>query len=170
MGVAVDYRWYVVYTRANGESAALANLRRQGFEAWLPVCRKQRSHAGKVDVVLRPLFPRYLFVSFDPMIARWRSILSTVGVADLIRSGDQPVPVPDDVVASLREREVNGAIEIPPNPVLSPGEVVRVTGGPFADFYGRILMLSSSQRVAVLLDLLGRTVKVHFKPDSLART
>lgn len=67
-------RWYVVQTHINGEAKAANNLTRQGFGVYFPRYLKRRSHARRVDVVARPLFPRYLFVAIDLATQRWRSI------------------------------------------------------------------------------------------------
>ena len=42
-------RWYVVQTQVNGEAKAAENLRRQGYETYLPRYLKRRRHARKVD-------------------------------------------------------------------------------------------------------------------------
>ena len=78
-------RWYVVYTHANSESKARDHLLRQGFVAILPTYKRWRRHARRQEVVERPLFPRYLFVALDMLEQRWRPILSTVGVCDVVR-------------------------------------------------------------------------------------
>ena len=67
-------RWYVVQTQVHAENRAAANLLRQGYEVYLPRYLKRRRHARRVETVPMPLFPRYLFVAFDVMTARWRSI------------------------------------------------------------------------------------------------
>jgi transcriptional antiterminator RfaH len=51
-------RWYVVHTQSYQEARAELNLRRQGFEVWLPLSRRRRRHARRIDTVLAPLFPR----------------------------------------------------------------------------------------------------------------
>src|SRR5215472_13998046 len=96
--------WYAVLTRPQAESAALANLLRQGYEAYLPRCRVRVSHARRRQIVLRPLFPRYLFAGIDRTSMRWRPILSTFGVTDVVRCGDEPAPVPIEVVSAIEER------------------------------------------------------------------
>ena len=63
--IAAGPRWYVVQTQANAEHKAVAHLGRQGFTTYLPRYLKRRRHARRVDIVPRPLFPRYLFVSID---------------------------------------------------------------------------------------------------------
>jgi len=67
-------RWYVVQTQVNSETKAALNLRRQGFEIYLPRHLKRRRHARKVEIAAKPLFPRYLFVTIDRTAQRWRSI------------------------------------------------------------------------------------------------
>ena len=58
--------WYVVSTKPNQENRAALNLRKQAFEVLLPMMQKKRRHARQIETVLRPLFPGYLFVEFDP--------------------------------------------------------------------------------------------------------
>ena len=74
-------RWYVVHTQVLGEDRADLNLRRQGFETYLPRYLRTRRHARRVETVARPLFPRYLFVAMDVARDRWRAVQSTFGVA-----------------------------------------------------------------------------------------
>ena len=66
-------RWYVVQSQPNAELKAVAHLSRQGFDTYLPRYLKRRRHARRVEVVARPLFPRY-FVSIDVTVQRWRSV------------------------------------------------------------------------------------------------
>ena len=98
-------RWYVVQTQPNAERKAVAHLERQGFVTYLPRYMKKRRHARRVDTVAAPLFPRYMFVTIDVATQRWRSIFSTVGVSRLVYTGDMPLPVPEDVIATLKQRE-----------------------------------------------------------------
>jgi transcriptional antiterminator RfaH len=46
-----------------------------------------------------------------------------------------------------------------------PGEKVLVVGGAFADHFGMFEAMGDSERVAVLLDLLGRKVRVVMNLD-----
>jgi transcriptional antiterminator RfaH len=161
--------WFVVYTQPNGEARALANLRRQGYEAYLPRCRRSRRHARKVDTVERPLFPRYLFVAFDLMRARWRPILSTFGVCDLVRHGDTPQRLPEGVVEEIRAGEAAHRFDAPdPLSGAAAGAAVRILAGPFADLIGKLQAAAESERVTLLLDLLGREVRLRLPRDAVA--
>src|SRR5262249_29633278 len=75
-GALDEERWIAINTHPHREHIALENLRRQQFEAYCPMLRKRRSHARRVELVLRPLFPNYLFVRANAQLARWRPILS----------------------------------------------------------------------------------------------
>ena len=151
--------WYAVHTQTHAETKALENLLRQGYRAYLPRCRTWVSHARRRQLALRPLFPRYLFAAVDEPAMRWRPILSTFGVSDVIRAGERPAPVPGEIVEAIRSREEAGTFDrLDPRRTLRPGELIRVTAGAFADMIGRLVELHDNDRVIVLLDLLGRTV------------
>jgi transcriptional antiterminator RfaH len=162
-------RWFVAHTQPNAEAKAVANLNRQGFEAYFPRYLKRRRHARKVDTVAAPLFPRYVFVAVDISAQRWRSIYSTVGVARLVCNGDEPAAVPDAVVAALREREDDGGfIKLDFRPSFRPGEMVRVLDGAFSSCLGLFEGMADRERIAILLDLLGRKVRVVLDADLVA--
>ena len=153
-------RWYVVYTHANSETKARGHLLRQGFTIMLPTYRCWRSHARRREVVERPLFPRYLFVALDMLEHRWRPILSTVGVCDLVRHGNAPTPMPSGLAEEIGDRAACGAFDrLSPLDGLRQGDVVRIMEGPFTDLIGRFAGLADKDRVFVLLDLLGRQVR-----------
>jgi transcriptional antiterminator RfaH len=88
-------QWHAVHTRPHAELEVLDHLLPQGYAAYLPRHRTWVSHARHREAVLRPLFPRYLFAGIDRTSMRWRSILSMV-VTDVVRTGDEPTPVPLD--------------------------------------------------------------------------
>ena len=162
-------QWFVVQTRPNSERRALANLKRQGFEVYFPAYSKRRSHAGKIDMVTAPLFPRYLFVTVDMVCQRWRSIYSTIGVARLVSNGEDPIPVADAVVEGLKSREdARGFVRLEQRPQFVPGDKIRVLDGVFADCLGLFDGMKDSERVAVLLDLLGRKVRLVLDEFSVA--
>jgi len=156
--------WYAVHTRPQAELRALENLQRQGYQAYLPRYRTQVSHARRLQTVLRPLFPRYLFAGIDRAAMRWRPVLSTIGVSDVIRAGDEPAPLPEGLVESLREQEAAGAFDaLVRKRSLRLGDLVRVTAGVFEDMIGRLVELRDQDRVVVLLELLGRTVRTELE-------
>jgi transcriptional antiterminator RfaH len=169
MSETVGARWYVVHTQVNGETKAAQNLLRQGFEVYLPRYLKRRRHARRVDFTVKPLFPRYLFVAIDMATQRWRSIQSTFGVVRLVTNGDDPATLPDGVVHALRAREdEKGFIRLDSKPAFAPGDKVRVLAGAFMDSAGLFSGLADHDRVSILLDMLGRKVRVLLDADMVA--
>jgi transcriptional antiterminator RfaH len=166
MSEAAGVRWYVVQTQVNGETKAAQNLLRQGFEVYLPRYLRRRRHARKVDFTAKPLFPRYMFVAIDMATQRWRSIQSTFGVARLVTNGADPAMLPDGVVRALKAREDDkGFIRLDSKPTFAPGDKVRVLAGAFMDSAGLFSGLADHDRVSILLDMLGRKVRVLLDAD-----
>jgi transcriptional antiterminator RfaH len=161
-------RWYVAQTHAKAEHKALFNLDRQGFTAYLPQYRKRRRHARKTDWIKAPLFPRYIFVAFDPQRARWRSISSTIGIAHLICTSERPLPLPDGVIDDIRARETaDGLVDLTEPAPFEKGEAVKVIAGPLANLIGFFEEMTDSERVTVLLDMLGRPLRVRLRTEQV---
>ena len=162
-------RWYVVETHPRAESKAAQHLGRQGFATYLPRYLKRTRHARKIVTVAAPLFPRYLFVAIDLAGQRWRSIHSTIGVARLVCNGENPAVVTDGIVDRLRQREnEQGFVRLEQRPKFAPGAAVRVVDGAFAACVGLFEGVTDGQRVAILLELLGRKVRVVLDDLSVA--
>ena len=156
--------WIVINTQPHREHIAVENLERQAFEAYCPMLRKRRSHARRVEMVLRPLFPNYLFVRAGPGLSRWQPIRSTFGVRTIVRAGDALSFIDDGLIVSLKAREIGGAIVRPPSPY-QVGQQVRITAGPFDGIVAKIIEMDEKDRLVVLVELMSRSTKVTLKSD-----
>lgn len=165
----MSLNWYVVETHPCAEAKAEAHLRRQGFQTYLPRYRKQRRHARRCEEILAPLFPRYLFVAMDTARQRWRAVQSTLGVRRLVSFGASPAPMRDSVIHEIRSREAeDGLIRFAPQTGFTPGEAVRVANGLLESQLGFFESITDNERVAVLLDILGRKTRVVLHRSSIA--
>ena len=154
--------WCAVQTHVRSEDKAAFHLRRQGYEVFLPKHLKRRKHARRVDWVPTPLFPRYLFVAIDPALTQWSSIRSTVGVGDLVRFGGGPAAVPADIIAEIKARQDNnGLVKANAGCVFNTGDRVKIVDGPLNDLEGLFHGATDEERVIVLLNLMGREVRVR---------
>ena len=154
-------RWFAVYTIARNEERASYHLRNQGYEVYLPLFRKKRRHARRTDWVKMPLFPRYLFVQLDLEVMPWRAVHSTLGVSALVCSGDGPVPIRNELIAAIQGRESpDGLVRINEHFCAKPGKRVTLLDGPFAEFEGIFESMRDDQRMVILLEFLGRPLKV----------
>ncbi len=159
-------QWYAVYTQPRNEERAQEHLARQGFEVFLPRYLKRRSHARRVTVVPAPLFPRYLFVSFDASQQRWRAIRSTRGVIDLVSNGETPVPVPQSIIHEMEHRRgEDGFVVLARHLDLKRGTKIRIDSGPFATCEAIFEAQRDADRVVALLSLMGREVVVQLPID-----
>lgn len=169
MSEEAEPAWFVVQTKLNAEANAARNLVRQGFEIYLPRYLKRRSHARKIEKVAAPLFPRYLFVRIDLATQSWRSIQSTFGVSNLVLNGSDPARVQQNVLGLLKAREDEGGfVKLDQRPKFALGEKVRVLAGAFAENLGLFDGLADRDRITILLDLLGRKVRVSLEADMVA--
>jgi transcriptional antiterminator RfaH len=143
--------WACAQLVPSQERLALHCLERvAGFEIYAPGIRAPRA-ARRQDP--RPLFPGYAFVL---IVLQWHVAKRTPGVVRLVLDGGVPARVPDNVIAELRQRERNGLVQLPQPRRFRAGERVRVTRGPPVGLEGLVATTRPSQRVEVLLGLLGK--------------
>jgi transcription antitermination factor NusG len=90
---------------------------------------------------------------------RWLSVRSTVGVSNLLTTQDgRPIPVPAGIVEALIEQCDGNMTRLDTR--LVKGQHVRILSGPFADFVGTLERLDATERVQVLLEMMGTSVPV----------
>ncbi len=164
MTTATDPAWSLAQLKPNGLAIALRNLERQGFEVFVPRHSVTRRVGGRFRDRLEPLFPGYVFVEVGRATSPWRKINSTLGVARLVQfGGGGPAIVAPELIEGLKTRCTDEGI-LAPCSDLSPGDLARITRGPFADFVARVETIDKDQRVWMLLDLMGRQTRVAMSP------
>lgn len=163
--------WYLVHAKPRQEDTALANLARQGYEAFLPRMRRQVRHAGRWRERVEAMFPRYLFLRLAAGDEDWRPVHSTFGVSRLVRFGDQPARVPTDLVDYLRARaDAEDIVRVEPTAEFAPGQDVRVIEGPLAGIEGIVTANGARERVDVLLRVVAEAATVRISRHHLAPT
>ena len=87
-------------------------------------------------------------------------------VSHLVLNGSEPAPVAGAVINALKAREdASGFVKLDQRPKFAIGETVRVLAGVFAENLGLFDGMADRDRVAILLDLLGRKVRVSIDPE-----
>jgi transcriptional antiterminator RfaH len=162
-------QWYVVNTKAREEPKASFNLKRQGFNSYLPQYKKTRRHARRIDTVLAPLFPKYLFIEFDLDLESWSSINSTAGVKKLIMFGSLPATLPSELVEEIRTREdVEGVVSLSQYLKIKQGDQVTINSGAFNEHRGIFECQDDDKRSIILLKLMGRDVRVRLASSAIS--
>ena len=160
-------RWFVAHTLPKSERRAELHLGAQRFRTYLPQIQKTVRHARQLKTVLRPLFPRYLFVILDLERDPWLSVRSTVGISRVVAAQDgRPIPVPVGIVESLIAHSNGDLTRLDTRFVR--GQSVRILSGPFVDFVGTLERLDGAGRVQVLLELMGTAVPVSLHRSVLS--
>lgn len=143
-------RWCVAQTQAQREEWAQENLRNQNFGTFLPLLRTQR---GK-EVILKTMFPGYIFVEIDETKSNWKSINGTRGIYRVILSNiERPSFVPQGWLDGLMA--LGGIMDSFEEVIkFSPGQVIEFIEGPFKGQQG-VCRWSSRDRIALMLNILG---------------
>jgi len=100
----------------------------------------------------RAAVPRYLFIYLDTHTDNWGPIRSTLGVASLVRFGQEPARIPDELVDFLKAREGEAGLHEWAEQNYRAGDRVRVAEGAFRGYEGILLARNSRERVVVLLE------------------
>ena len=162
--------WYAVATKPRQEVVAQEHLQRQGYATLLPTLRLRKRQRGKWQEVTEPTFPGYVFVGLELGRDDMAPIRSTQGCRDLVRFGQQPAVVHEDVIEALQlGNSAQGASADEVKEPFSPGDLVRIEDGPFQGLSAIYCMNKGADRVQVLITLLGRSQHINVDLDSVSK-
>ncbi len=167
-------RWYVVHAYSQYENNVMSALKeritRAGLEErfgdiLVPTEEVVEIKDGQKRTTERKFFPGYVLVQMEMSEDTWHLVKSTPKVLGFIGgTPDKPAPISEKEANSILNR-VEEAVEKPkPKTLYEPGESVRITEGPFADFSGVVEEVNyekSRLRVAVLI--FGRSTPVELE-------
>jgi transcriptional antiterminator NusG len=120
---------------------------------------------GKKRKSERKFFPGYVLVQMEMDDDTWHLVKEAPRVLGFIGgTTDKPAPITDAEANSILQRVEAGVDKPRPKVLFEPGEVVRVTDGPFTDFNGVVEEVNyekSRLRVSVLI--FGRSTPVELE-------
>lgn len=146
--------WYLLRTKAGEERRAREQLRPIADDVLLPLMKARVRRWGRMVESVAPLFPCYLFALLD-LEREWKNVRYTRGLRELVCFGGEPAVVAARIICELKARCARGPVELPRR-LLLPGEAVKVVDGRFRELEGIFEShLSGSERVAILLSLMG---------------
>ena len=160
--------WRVILCKPRRERQAEDNLKRQGYDVYLPCMANKRRRDGRWVDTVEPLFPRYMFLDAREGTRNFTPVRSTLGVVDFVRFGGVPALVPEHVIAALRDRaDPVSALHLVRSSPFRAGERIRFAAGPLTGLEGVFEMDSGAARAIVLLDFLGKTNRLMVSCDWL---
>src|SRR3569623_1517423 len=165
-------RWYVVHVYSGFEHQVVRSMREriklhvmeEKFgEIHEPTEDKVEMRAGQKRKSDRIFFPGYVLVQMEMDDNTWHLVKDVPKVMGFIGgTSNRPAPISEKEAEKIQQRVQEGVETPRPKLLFEPGEVVRVTEGPFADFYGGVEegnYEKSRLRVAVLI--FGRSTPVE---------
>lgn len=146
--------WYCIHTRPQKEDATCAYYEDTlGIETYSPKLRQQRVIRRVRRIVVRPLFPRYLFCRFDPSL-HYRAVKYAPDTIDVVHCGHAPAIVPESLIFDLKSW-AGDTLDVTPSACFHPGDIVQIEDGPLMGLRAVVQQdLTDSERVAVLLNFL----------------
>lgn len=167
-------RWYVVHAYSGFENQVKRSLeeriRRGGMEdkfgdIMVPTEEVIEMREGQKRRSDRKFFPGYVLVQMEMTDETWHLVRDVPRVMGFIGgTSDRPAPLSDREAQAILDRVQEGAEKPRPKVLFEPGEVVRITDGPFNDFNGVVEEVDyekSRLRVAVLI--FGRSTPVELE-------
>jgi hypothetical protein len=152
----VQNQWFVVMCNSQRESFVAERL--SSLNPYLPIFKNLKGR-------LKPLFTGYLFL---PRIEDWGWVKNTVGVRDLLMSGDHPACIPGMVIDGWKARERGGVVQLPKPPRFQTGERLTITHGSLRHRSVIYAGMSGKDRERVLIEMLGQYVSIHVPTAHLA--
>ena len=167
-------RWYVIQAYSGYEQQVMRSLQdrieRSGLqdkfgEILVPTEEVVEMRDGKKRKSDRKFFPGYVLVQMEMDDDTWHLVKESPKVLGFIGGrADRPAPISESEANAILQRVEEGVDQPKPKVLFEPGEVVRVTDGPFADFNGVVEEVNyekSRLRVSVLI--FGRSTPVELE-------
>jgi transcriptional antiterminator RfaH len=106
---------------------------------------------------------------FIRIVDRWHIIESTIGVTKVLTSGGAPARLRDEIVSQIKSREVSGLVKLPSAAKrFHRGDRLAIAKGSFRGHVCLFEGMSAHDRVSVLLELLGRKVRLEIPISDVA--
>ena len=165
-------QWYVVHAYSNYEHKVKSSLqervRRAGLESkfgeiLVPTEEVVEMREGQRRKSERKFFPGYVLVQMEMDDETWHLVKEVPKVLGFIGgSSDKPAPITEREAQAILNRVQEGVDKPRPKILFEPGEVVRVTDGPFNDFSGVVEQVNyEKSKVRVAVQILGRSTPVE---------
>jgi transcriptional antiterminator NusG len=165
-------QWYVVHAYSNFEhkvkESLVERVRRAGLqdkfgEILVPTEEVVEMREGQRRKSERKFFPGYVLVQMEMDDETWHLVKEVPKVLGFIGgSSDRPAPISDKEAQAILNRVQEGVDKPRPKVLFEPGEVVRVTDGPFNDFSGVVENVNyEKSKVRVAVQILGRSTPVE---------
>lgn len=167
-------RWYVVQAYSGFEQQVKRSLlerinredvKDQFGQILVPTEEVVEMRDGQKRKSDRKFFPGYVLVQMEMDNDTWHLVRNTPKVLGFIGgTSDRPAPISEKEAQTILQRIQEGVDKPKPKVLYEPGEMVRVTDGPFNDFEGVVEEVNyEKNRLRVGVMIFGRTTPVELE-------
>ena len=157
--------WFAIRTKSNKEKLVATSLSNKEFEVYCPVYRVSRCWSDRKVETELPLFRGYLFCRLN--VLKRMPILTTPGVAGIVGFANEPVPIPEDEIETVRA-VLRSGLPTEPCPFLREGQPVRIRSGSLEGQEGILLKKKNKWRLIVSITMLQRSVSVEIDRECIS--
>jgi transcriptional antiterminator NusG len=165
-------KWYVVHAYSNFEHRVAESLKdrikRDGLEdkfgeILVPTEEVVEMRDGQKRKSERKFYPGYVLVNMEMDETTWHLVRDVPKVLGFIGgTSDKPAPISEREASQILRRVEEGVDKPRPKVLFQPGQVGRVTHGPFNDFNGVVENVNyEKSRLQVAVQILGRSTPVE---------
>jgi len=161
--------WYVVHCYSGNEDKVRFNILQRiesmgmddlVFDVVVPTEDEVNIKNGERQTVEKKVFPGYILVNMQLTEESWYMVRNTPGVTGFVGMGNDPTPLQPEEVARILKRMESESPRV--NVTFRQGERVRITDGPFEDFYGKVAEIDMERAtVRVMVNFFGRETPVE---------
>ena len=151
--------WYLIKTKPNQEFPAVKNLQNQNYVTYCP-----NALINNKKVIL---FPGYIFIKLDNKRQNWLPIRSTKGVINFVKFGLNFAKVPNNIIQIIKKNEQGTLNKILNLDSFKPGDKVQIKEGIFKNCTAIFKSFKSSERVVLLIKLLGQQHSLNADKKSI---
>lgn len=167
-------RWYVVHAysgfeshvkRSMEERIKLHGMEDMFGEILIPTEEVVEMREGQTRKSDRKFFPGYVLVEMEMNDDTWHLVKDVPRVMGFIGgTSDKPAAITEKEANEILDRVQEGAEKPRPKTLFEPGELVRVTEGPFNDFNGVVEEVNyEKNRLRVSILVFGRSTPVDLE-------
>ena len=169
--MAEHANWYVVHTYSGYENTVKATIEKYVenrhlqdliHEISIPLETVTEITENGPKDVQRKVFPGYVLVKMIRTDETWHVVRNIRGVTGFLGSGNKPIPLSEDDIASLgvEKREIVVQYQV--------GDNVRITDGALESFLGVVEEIDLDHgKVRVMVSMFGRETPVELELDQI---
>lgn len=166
---STESAWYCLRSHPKHERIAAAHVRLlENVQAFCPQIRFKRATRRGIVWVTEAMFPGYLFACFE-LAKMHLQVRYAPGVSGIVRFADRYPTIDEESLVQLWGH--TGAAEVKELSYgLSEGDQVQIVEGAFVGLEAVVTqVLSTKERVKVLMDFLGRRMEAEIQCSSVLR-